>query len=94
VPAQQKLAHCYLNGIGIRKNEEEGYVLLASLALWGDEEAWTLLQSAAASENPAAERAMWLYYREKNDRETGYHWLEGTRCQKWTKTKGKRILYS
>ena len=75
VAAQQKLAHCYLNGIGTPQDDEEGYVILASLALWGDEEAWTLLQSAAALENAAAENAMWLYYREKKEIETAYDWL-------------------
>jgi len=76
VPAQQKTAHCCLQGIGTRKNEGDGYLILASLALWGDEEAWTLLQSAAASGNSAAEYSMWLYYREKNNLETAYSWLE------------------
>ena len=76
VPAQQKLAHCYLHGIGTRKNETEGYILLASLALWGDEESEILLRSAAASGNPAAGYGMWLYYRERRDIETGRGWLE------------------
>ena len=76
VPAQQKLAHCYLNGIGTKKNEEDGYLLLASLALWGDEEALTLLQSAAITGNPAAEFGMWVYEREQKDAETALHWLE------------------
>jgi TPR repeat protein len=65
-----------LNGIGIRKNEDDGYLLLASLALWGDEEAWTLLQSAAASGNSAAEFGMWGYYNQRKDIETGRGWLE------------------
>ena len=76
VPAQQKAAHCYLNGIGTRKNDAEGYLMLTWLALWGDEEAWTLLQSAAASGNSAAEYGMFLYYRDKNDMDTGFPWLE------------------
>ena len=76
VSAQQKLAYCYLNGIGTPKNDDEGYLLLASLALWGDEEALTLLQSAAVLENAAAEFGMWVFHYNQDDIETGYQWLE------------------
>ena len=80
-PAQQKLAHCYLNGIGTQKNEAEGYLLLASLALQGDEEALTLLRSAAiAGKSPGvqsdAEFAISCFHRERNEREASCHWLE------------------
>jgi len=74
--AAQKLAWCYLNGVGTRKNEEEGYTLLAALALRGDEEALTLLRSAAMSGNAAAELGLHYYYRDRNDAEPAYHWLE------------------
>jgi TPR repeat protein len=76
VPAMQKLAHCFISGIGTQKNEDEGYMLLSALALWKDEEALTLLQSAAASGNPAAEFGMSVYYWNKNDVDISIDWLE------------------
>ena len=76
VPAHQKLAHCYLNGLGTPKNELEGYTLLAFLATCDDDEALTLLQSAARSGNPVAEYGMGLHYRDKQDFETAYEWTE------------------
>jgi TPR repeat protein len=76
IPAIQKLAHCCLHGIGTRKDEEEGYWHLATLALSDDAEALTLLQSAAVSGNAAAEFGMWIYYRENNDLETATCWIE------------------
>ena len=49
--------------------------MLASLALCGDEEGLTLLRSAAAKGNPAAEYGMYLY-RCNNNPDAAYHWLE------------------
>jgi TPR repeat protein len=76
MPAAQKLAHCYLNGIGTRKDERAGYLMLAVLRLRGDEESGALLRSAATSGNPAAEFAMWVYDRERKDMASGRNWLE------------------
>jgi len=76
IPAMQKAAHYYLNGIGIRQNDEEGYMLLATLALYGDEESRTLLQSAAKSGNSFAEYGLGFYSHKQNDIETAYHWFE------------------
>jgi TPR repeat protein len=77
VSALQKMAHCYLNGIGTKKNEDEGYLVLAKLALYGnDEESWTLLQNATESDNPAAEFGMYVYYRGKQNLDVAYEWLE------------------
>jgi len=79
--AAQKLSWCYLNGVGTRKNEEEGYTLLATLGLIGDEEALTLLRSAATSGNAAAELGMYYFYRDKigngcqQDIETAFQWI-------------------
>ena len=53
----QKLAHLCLEGIGTKKDEVEGYHLLAMLANNNDEEALTLLRSAAMSGNHYAEYA-------------------------------------
>jgi len=74
--ATQKVTHCYLDGVGTKQDDSEGYVLLASLALSGDEEALTLLKSAATSGNSAAEFGLWCYYREQNKIKAGREWLE------------------
>ncbi|MDR0522661.1 MAG: SEL1-like repeat protein [Planctomycetaceae bacterium] len=77
VPAKQKLAHCQLHGIGTPKDENGGYLSLALLASQGDEEALTLLYSAAVSGNAAAEYGMFLYTVQKTDDvENARHWLE------------------
>ena len=76
IQAQQKTAHCYLHGIGTRKNDDAGYLTLGSLASWGDEEALTLLQSAATAGNSSAEYSLCICYREKNDWENAHLWLE------------------
>ena len=70
--AMQKIAHLYLEGIGTKKDEPEGYYLLALLAQNGDDESLTLLRSAALSGNPAAGYGMWTYHRANNDMEAGY----------------------
>ena len=75
VSAVQKLAHCYINGIGTKKNESEGFRYLAILAD-SDAESWTLLKNSAESGTPAAEYGMYLYYREKQDLDTANEWLE------------------
>ncbi|MDR3181596.1 MAG: sel1 repeat family protein [Planctomycetaceae bacterium] len=95
VPAQQKLAYYYLNGIGTNKNENAGYFILASLALWGDDEALTLLKSAAISGNAAAEYGMSLYILNKtNDAEESRMWLEKAAEQGNTKAQcSLAILY-
>ena len=76
IPAHQKLAHCYLHGLGTPTNELDGYTYLAFLATCDDEEALTLLQSAARSGNPVAEYGMGLHCRDKQDLETAYEWIE------------------
>ena len=76
IPAMQKLAHLYLEGIGTKKDEAEGYYLLAMLAIYNDEEALTLLRNAAMSGNHYAEYAMWVYYQANDDYESGHTWLD------------------
>ena len=76
IPAMQKLAHLCLEGIGTKKDEAEGYHLLAMLANNSDEEALTLLRNAAMSGNHYAENAMWIYLQENGNYESGHTWLK------------------
>ncbi|MDR2117717.1 MAG: sel1 repeat family protein [Planctomycetaceae bacterium] len=76
VPAQQVVANCYLHGIGTVKNESIGYDFLSILALWGDEEAFTLLKSAATSGNASAQFSLHNYFINKEKSELAISWLE------------------
>ena len=57
LPATQKLAHLYLEGIGCQKEEGKGYYLLATLALNGDAESRALLRKDIGSIIDASSKA-------------------------------------
>jgi TPR repeat protein len=82
VPAQQVIADWYLRGIGTARNEVIGYSFLSLLAVWGDEEAFTLLNSAATSDNAAAQFAMYQYFVDKKEQKLARSWLEKSAGQK------------
>ncbi|MDR1923629.1 MAG: ADP-ribosylglycohydrolase family protein [Planctomycetaceae bacterium] len=76
VPSMQIVAELYLRGVGTAKDESAGYTLLSRLALHGDEEAFTLLKSAAASGNAVAQYLLSGYWFEKDNQKSAISWLE------------------
>ncbi|MDR2644003.1 MAG: SEL1-like repeat protein [Planctomycetaceae bacterium] len=80
-PALQIVADWFIHDKGMWKNELTGYSLLALLARTNDEEALTLLTSAATSGNANAQLALYGYYNSQHRYRAAKFWLESASKQ-------------